>query len=959
MRLTNGEAQINRNELTFRYSKGAIGIIEGINSEVSVFSSSQQQGNVRDFISKEKVFCWTKNEANSWFAIDFGAKKSVIPTHYTLRYGSSGNNVCPRNWLLQATNRNVIGDKAPLHDPENDPDWVTLKRHSDDSTIDTDFGEHTWQLDNIPSDKQGPYRVFRVIQNGFSKMGTNNDWKNVFVVGGFELFGTVVLPQSGQEYDDEEDEKIISDLKPLEMSDSTKGIISQLGGHERARVMIYTSGLKRGNDRDFISTAPNNIVFTKNEKNSWYAVDFGEKKAIIPNAYQMTYSDNTNFTCPRNWLLQGSNKPNCLGDRDPNSKLWRTLKKHENDSSLDQQFASKRWELDLLEEHRKPYRFFRLIQFDENKSRGNEEYCNIFVASAFELWGVIYERPARKFGLGESQLKTEESVEESKIISKLELEEKPFRFPSIECTQTLQTANRVRCLLVIDHLLYVATDDPTIVTFVLKTGETANKEFKGHSDGVTWITHKKDRLFSSSWDATIKVWDLDHALCIATLEGHTNSVTCLIAFDDYLYSSSDDRTIRSWDLKTFEQKLVFEGHTARITHMTSLEDKIYSCSCDKTVKVWDRRNGKLIDTFQGHKDTVRFLAVEKGRVFSASDDNTIVVRNSNTGKEMQTFTNSNAGANSPSGVALTDDLIYSVSTGSRQILVFDRRTGSLKFTIEGSESNLTWISLGPEGQIFSGSTDGTIKIWDKQSVHGIKTLRGHKAQIQSLFIDDQVIFSGSSDNTLRMWNASTGENLKILKAHPINGITCIAVIDDRVYTGSQDKRLRFWSISEGECIQVVKAHEGKITGIFAVDDRVFTSSTDRKLKMWDSVLLKPIATYDAKKPIHGFKILENNIFIAVENEIHVVPLVGEKKWTAIAKAETSKEESNHCIEVVSTFNQDENKKETQVFVGAGRDVKMYRYENGQLEKLETVLTFHTNINHWYCCCRWNFIFMWS
>lgn len=205
-----------------------------------------------------------------------------------------------------------------------------------------------------------------------------------------------------------------------------------------------------------------------------------------------------------------------------------------------------------------------------------------------------------------------------------------------------------------------------------------------------------------------------------------------------------------------------------------------------------------------------------------------------------------------------------------------------------------------------------------------------------------------------MWNASTGENFKILKAHPINGITCIAVIDDRVYTGSQDKRLRFWSISEGECIQVVKAHEGKITGIFAVDDRVFTSSTDRKLKMWDSVLLKPIATYDAKKPIHGFKILENNIFIAVENEIHVVPLVGEKKWTAIAKAETSKEESNHCIEVVSTFNQDENKKETQVFVGAGRDVKMYRYENGQLEKLETVLT-----STLVCCCRWNFIFMWS
>lgn len=81
-------------------------------------------------------------------------------------------------------------------------------------------------------------------------------------------------------------------------------------GHSK---MVYSSGLKRGTERDFIATQTEQekiFCFTKNEKNTWFAVDFGQTKAIIPGACNFHYSDNTTFTCPRNWLLQGYNKPN-------------------------------------------------------------------------------------------------------------------------------------------------------------------------------------------------------------------------------------------------------------------------------------------------------------------------------------------------------------------------------------------------------------------------------------------------------------------------------------------------------------------------------------------------------------------------------------------------------------------------------------------------------------------------
>lgn len=78
--------------------------------------------------------------------------------------------------------------------------------------------------------------------------------------------------------------------------------------------------------------------------------------------------------------------------------------------------------------------------------------------------------------------------------------------------QHFKVPERVRCIFVIDDLLYVASDHPTIFTFDLKTGEPGEKEFKGHFDGVTWISNKDDRLYSTSWDAKIKVCAIDHAL---------------------------------------------------------------------------------------------------------------------------------------------------------------------------------------------------------------------------------------------------------------------------------------------------------------------------------------------------------------------------------------------------------------------------------------------------------------
>ena len=69
---------------------------------------------------------------------------------------------------------------------------------------------------------------------------------------------------------------------------------------------------------------------------------------------------------------------------------------------------------------------------------------------------------------------------------------------------------------------------------------------EGHTGGVNCLTVVGNKLYSGSWDDTIRVWDTDTHQHITTLQGHTGYVYCLAVVGNKLCSGSFDRTIRVW-----------------------------------------------------------------------------------------------------------------------------------------------------------------------------------------------------------------------------------------------------------------------------------------------------------------------------------------------------------------------------------------------------------------------------
>ena len=57
---------------------------------------------------------------------------------------------------------------------------------------------------------------------------------------------------------------------------------------------------------------------------------------------------------------------------------------------------------------------------------------------------------------------------------------------------------------------------------------------EGHTYPMSCMTLNENKLFSGSWDGTIRIWNTETDEEIATLEGHTGIVLCLTVHDNKL-----------------------------------------------------------------------------------------------------------------------------------------------------------------------------------------------------------------------------------------------------------------------------------------------------------------------------------------------------------------------------------------------------------------------------------------
>lgn len=241
--------------------------------------------------------------------------------------------------------------------------------------------------------------------------------------------------------------------------------------------------------------------------------------------------------------------------------------------------------------------------------------------------------------------------------------------------------------------------------------------------------------------------------------------------------SPDGRTIASggrdeyaalWDINagTNRARLSSAGkdHENWIIAVSYSRDGRYLAtgSEDATVKVWDLRNGNnLVTTFRtpGDAMVVRSLDFDpqSTRLYVGYGDGrgTVRILDTATWKEATTTLRHGGGVRamqvSPDGRLL--------ATGGQDHVarLWNTRNGQLVATLQGHKGWVQAIGFNGKGQIATGSSDGSVKIWTAtgELVHTLPSV--HKGGVYSLAFrtsDGRLLATGGADGAVKLFDAS-------------------------------------------------------------------------------------------------------------------------------------------------------------------------------------------------------------
>jgi WD40 repeat protein len=209
------------------------------------------------------------------------------------------------------------------------------------------------------------------------------------------------------------------------------------------------------------------------------------------------------------------------------------------------------------------------------------------------------------------------------------------------------------------------------------------------------------RIVSGCEDGRIRILakEADGQWSAELLSRHTDWLLCLQYLPDgRIVSGSDDTTIRIWT-KSAEGEWsseVLSGHARGVQCLQALPDgRIVSGSDDKTIRIWTKgAEGEWSsEVLSGHALGIQCLqALPDGRIVSGSYDGTIRI-----------------------WTTRKDSPIRSFVRDWWPIPPFSQWDSE---QLCGHIADVECLKVHPDGRIFSGSLDDTIRIWDGDEIAG-------------------------------------------------------------------------------------------------------------------------------------------------------------------------------------------------------------------------------------------------
>ncbi|KAK4409753.1 protein JINGUBANG [Sesamum angolense] len=313
-----------------------------------------------------------------------------------------------------------------------------------------------------------------------------------------------------------------------------------------------------------------------------------------------------------------------------------------------------------------------------------------------------------------------------------------------------------------------------------------------------------DLLYTGSESKNIRVWKNQKEF--SSFKSNSGLVKAIVIADELIFSGHQDGKIRIWKVSRKDPSL-----HKRIGALPTFKAKVKSSlNPSNYVEVKKHRNAIWIK----HTDAISCLSLseDKSLLYSASWDRTFKVWRISDSKCLESINSHDDAVNSI--VAGFDGLVFTGSADG-SVKVWRRQTEEkgtkhiLSQTLLKQECAVTALAINPSATVlYCGSSDGQVNFWerDKFLSHG-GVLRGHKLAVLCLATVGNLVLSGSADNNICVWRKEGGGHvsLSVLIGHR-GPVKCLAIEEKEthwqgddtqyiVYSGSTDKSVKIWRVA--------------------------------------------------------------------------------------------------------------------------------------------------------------------
>ncbi|KAG1327030.1 protein JINGUBANG [Cocos nucifera] len=313
---------------------------------------------------------------------------------------------------------------------------------------------------------------------------------------------------------------------------------------------------------------------------------------------------------------------------------------------------------------------------------------------------------------------------------------------------------------------------------------------------------------------------------MTTLKGHSSYVSALTIHKNSIYSGSSDQNIRLWTSipsdpashQITPPSFIVATTRSPVKSLVISGDNLFSSHQDHKIRVWQINHKK-----NHHRYKLRaVLPTPKDRFLSLLlPENCVQVRR----HKKCTWVHH---VDAISGLALSHDgsLLYSVSW-DRTLKVWRTSDFRCMESVTGAHHDaINAIAVSPDGYIYTGSADTTIKVWQRRAEdrkHSLVTaLKRHKSAVNALALsaDGSVLYSGACDRSVVVWEGGGGRMAATgaLRGHT-RAILSLAATADLVCSGSADGTVRVWRRGGDKrysCLVALEGHGGPIKSLAMV-----------------------------------------------------------------------------------------------------------------------------------------------